>query len=442
MRMSQVVELLQTLISNACVNDGSPESGNEARSVKTLQEFFGEDGEVVEPIPGRQSLVYRVAGSDPEAPSLALAPHLDVVPVNRDSWSVDPFDAPVSDGWVFGRGALDMLNVTSAMAVAARPYITGEKKPAGDLIFAAVADEESGGRYGAEALVKERWDLVGAEYLLTEVAYPPLQGAEGQMIPVSIGEKGPFWTVLRTGGTPGHGSAPYGADNALEKMSAALHGIFQSVTPVTITPEWREFVESLHIDAGLAQQLIDPEQVDEAIDHLSVTDPTFARYVHAATHLTVSPNRMIAGTKTNTIADTARAEVDIRALPGTGRNDIDVYLNKAMGSASDDVELEPVMDFDANFSTRPSDLWEVIANSVEAIEGHRRLVPAMMTVVTDARFWRAKGTIAYGVGLFDDRMAFSEMLALFHGNDERVSVTAVEKTLRLYVEILDRFGRT
>ena len=439
--MSHVVELLQTLISNACVNDGSAESGNEARSVETLQEFFGEDGEVVEPIPGRQSLVYRVAGSDPEAPSLALAPHLDVVPVNRDSWSVDPFDAPVSDGWVFGRGALDMLNVTSAMAVAAKPYITGEKKPAGDLIFAAVADEESGGRYGAEALVEEHWDLVGAEYLLTEVAYPPLQGAEGEMIPVSIGEKGPFWTVLRTGGIPGHGSAPYGADNALEKMSSALHGIFQSDTPVTITPEWREFVESLHIDAGLAQQLIDPERVDEAIDHLAVTDPTFARYVHAATHLTVSPNRMIAGTKTNTIADTARAEVDIRALPGTGRNDIDVYLNKAMGSASDHVELEPVMDFDANFSTRPSDLWEVIADSVEAIEGHRRLVPAMMTVVTDARFWRAKGTIAYGVGLFDDRMAFSEMLALFHGNDERVSVTAVEKTLQLYVEILDRFGR-
>jgi acetylornithine deacetylase/succinyl-diaminopimelate desuccinylase-like protein len=441
MRMSQVIELLQTLISNACVNDGSPASGNEAKSVKTLQEFFGEDGEVIEPIPGRQSLVYRVAGTDAEAPSLAFAPHLDVVPVNRDSWSVDPFDAPLKDGWVFGRGALDMLNVTSAMAVAAKPYIAGEKRPAGDLIFAAVADEESGGKYGAQALVENHWGLVGADYLLTEVAYPPLPGPEGEMIPVSIGEKGLFWTVLRTGGTPGHGSAPYGADNALEKMSSALHGIFQSDTPVSITPEWREFVESLRIDRDVARQLVDPEQVDEAIDRLAVADPTFARYAHAATHLTVSPNRMVAGTKANTIADSARAEVDIRALPGTGRNDIDVYLNKAMGSASDHVKLEPVMDFDANFSPRPSDLWEVIASSVEAIEGHRRLVPAMMTVVTDARFWRAKGTIAYGVGLFDERMAFSEMLALFHGNDERVSVAAVEKTLTLYVEILDRFGR-
>ncbi len=439
--MSQTVDLLQTLIRNACVNDGTPESGQEQRSVATLQEFFGVDGDVFEPIPGRQSLVYRIPGSNPEASSLALVPHLDVVPANPSTWSVDPFAASIVDDWVYGRGALDMLNITAAMAVAAKPYITGEASPQGDLVFAAVADEESGGKFGARALVDDHWDLVGADYLLTEVAYPPLAGAEGSLIPVATGEKGPFWTVLRTAGTPGHGSAPYGADNALEKMTAALHGLFQSETPVTITPEWRDFVASLQISPELAADLIDPERVDAAIDNLAEEDPTFARYVHAATHLTVSPNRMMSGTKANTIADSARAEVDIRALPGTGRNDIDVYLNKAMGSASGHVELDPVMDFEANFSPRQSDLWDVIADSVEAIEGHRRLVPAMMTVVTDARFWRAKGTVAYGVGLFDDRMAFSEMLALFHGNDERVSLASVEKTTTLYAEILSRFGR-
>lgn len=440
--MSQTVDLLQALIRNACVNDGTPESGQEMRSVATLQNFFGVEGEVFEPIPGRQSLVYRISGSEPDAPSLALAPHLDVVPANPASWSVDPFAADIVDGWVYGRGALDMLNITAAMAAAAKPYITGDLRPAGDLVFAAVADEESGGEFGARALVDGHWSLVGADYLLTEVAYPPLPGAEGNLIPVATGEKGPFWTVLRTAGTPGHGSAPYGADNALEKMAAALHGLFQSDTPVSVTPEWRDFVASLQLSSELAERLTDPERVDGAIDDLAVDDPTFARYAHAATHLTVSPNRMIAGTKANTIADAARAEVDIRALPGTGRNDIDVFLNKAMGSASDHVELEPVMDFEANFSTRKSDLWEVIADSVEVIEGHRRLIPAMMTVVTDARFWRAKGTVAYGVGLFDDRMAFSEMLALFHGNDERVSVASVEKSTALYTEILGRFGRT
>ncbi len=437
--MSEVIDLLVELIRNKCVNDGSPESGHEYRSVATLVDYLGVEGEVVEPAPGRQSLIYRVPGIDPGAPSLALAPHLDVVPVEREGWSVDPFAAIVDNGWVYGRGAVDMLNVTSSMAVAAKPYITGEKRPRGDLVFVALADEESGGTYGAKPLVEDRWNLVESDYLLTEVAYPPVDSKDGRAIPVAIGEKGPFWTNLKASGTPSHGSAPYGADNALRTMVAALHGIFETDGPVAITPEFVEFVSSLEIDPELADQLTDPDRVDSAIDSIAVSDPLFARYLHAATHLTVSPNKARAGTKTNTIADKAKAEIDIRALPGTGRTDIDVYLRKAMGSASDSIDLEPVMDSEANVSPRPTPLWEAIADSVEAIDGHRRLLPSLMTVTTDARFWRARGTVAYGVGLFDDQMTFSEMLSLFHGHDERVSVRSVERTELLYREIFDRF---
>lgn len=438
--MSVVIELLQSLIRNACVNDGSAESGNEHRSVATLQDFFGVEGQIFEPLPGRQSLVYRIPGAGSGAPSLALVPHLDVVPADPSGWTRDPFAAKITDGWIYGRGAVDMLNVTAAMAVAVRPYITGEKQLAGDLVFAAVADEESGARYGAEPLVTNHWDLVGADYLLTEVAYPTFDGQAGSAIPVSVGEKGAFWSILNTTGTPGHGSAPYRSDNALEKMVEALSGLFSSDSPVTITEEWSSFVDELDIDDSLKKNLTDPDTVDDAIDHLAATDPLFARYAHAATRLTVSPNRARGGTKTNTIADRARSEVDIRALPGTGRADIDVYLRKAMGSASDHVEIEPVMDMEATLSPTGTTLWAAIAESVEVLEGHRRLIPTTMTVATDARFWRSRGTVAYGVGLFDNRMTFSEMLALFHGHDERVSVESVEKTTQLYSEILQRFG--
>lgn len=438
--MSAVVELLQSLIRNACVNDGTPESGNEHRSVATLQEFFGDQGRVFEPAPGRQSLVFRVPGSVPGAPSLALVPHIDVVPADPSGWTRDPFSAEITDGWVYGRGAVDMLNVTAALAVAARPYITGEKKAAGDLVFAAVADEESGARFGAEPLVANHWDLVGTDYLLTEVAYPTFDGKAGSPVPVSVGEKGAFWSILKTSGTPGHGSAPYQSDNALEKMVEALHGLFNADSPVTITAEWSSFVAALDIDDSLKGSLTDPDLVDDAIERLAATDPLFARYAHAATRLTVSPNRALGGTKTNTIADKARSELDIRALPGTGRADIDVYLRKAMGSASDHVEIDPVMDMEATLSPTGTTLWEAIADSVEALEGHRSLIPTTMTVATDARFWRSRGTVSYGVGLFDDRTTFSEMLALFHGHDERVSVQSVERTTQLYVEILSRFG--
>jgi acetylornithine deacetylase/succinyl-diaminopimelate desuccinylase-like protein len=436
---NEVVELLQQLIRNQCVNDGTPESGHEHRSVDTLVEYFGRPGEVFERAPGRQSLIYRIEGSDPDAPSLALAPHMDVVPVDPDGWSQDPFAATIVDGLVYGRGAVDMLNVTAAMAIAARPYITGEATPRGDLLFVALADEEAGGALGAHALVNERWDLVHADYLLTEVAYPPISYASERAIPVATGEKGAFWSILRASGVPGHGSAPYGSDNALRKMVEAVHGIFSEPMPVAITDEWMEFVALLGLADDMREALVDPDRVDDAIDLLAVDDPLFARYAHAVTHLTISPNVLQAGVKSNVIASSARANIDIRSLPGMDRGFVDSLLFKAMGNARDEIDIAPVMDIESNISPIGNPLWEVIADSVEELEGHRNLLQTTMTVGTDARFWRSKGTVAYGVGLYDDRMDFSEMLALFHGHDERVSVESVERTTRLYTEILERF---
>ena len=122
------------------------------------------------------------------------------------------------------------------------------------------------------------------------------------------------------------------------------------------------------------------------------------------------------------------------------REFVDSFLFKAMGNARDDIDIEPFMDMESTISPIGNALWEAIADSVEMLEGHRNLLPTYMTVGTDARFWRSKaGTIAYGVGLFDDRMHFSEMLALFHGHDERVTVESVHRTETLYVEILQRF---
>lgn len=436
---ADAIELLQRLIRNACVNDGTPESGHEHRSVDTLQEFFGVEGDIFEPAPGRQSLIYRVEGSEPGAPSLGLSPHIDVVPVEESGWTQDPFAADIIDGFVYGRGAVDMLNVTAAMAVAARPYITGKMRPRGDLLFVALADEEAGGGLGALPYTEERWDQARVDYMLTEVAYPPVSYANEQVIPVATGEKGAFWSLLRASGSPGHGSAPYGSDNALRKMVDAVGGIFSEPMPVVITHEWEEFVASLDLDDEVKEALVDPDRVDDAIDIFAIDDPLFARYAHAVTHLTVSPNVLNAGVKSNVIASQANASVDIRGLPGTDRSFVDSYLFKAMGSARDEVDIEPIQDFEPTQSPVGNPLWEAIADSVESMEGHRRLLPMMMNVATDARFWRKRGTVAYGVGLYDDRMDFSEMLALFHGHDERVSVESVQRTTQLYEEIFGKF---
>lgn len=435
------LELLQELIRNRCVNDGSVDSGNEARSVVTLRDFFGVDGEVFEPAPGRQSVVYRIPGTDPDAPSLALVPHLDVVPANPKGWSVDPFAAEISDGFVWGRGAIDMLNVTTAMAQAFRPYLTGDASMPGDLIFAAVADEENAGRYGAAPLVDDHWDLVGADYLLTEIAYPSIPGRNGPLYPVAVGEKGPYWTRLRTEGTPGHGSAPYGADNALEPLAEAVSRLFSSSPPVAVGEEWRQFASRLDLPEELTAGLIDEAIVDDSIDALAAADPRLARYAHAVTHLTVSPNLLSGGIKTNVIPDRVYTDIDIRALPGMDRAFVDAFLRRTIGDVAEEVELIPMADYPALVSPYPNPLWNAIEAGIEMHTGSKQVVPMLMTGFTDARFWRAKGTIAYGVGLYDDAMDFGTFLSLFHGHDERVSIESLERTTHLLETVLANFGQ-
>ena len=440
--MSETVDLLQQLIRNACVNDGTPESGQEIRSVETLHDFFGEAGTTFEKLPGRTSTVYRIPGSDPSAPTLMMMAHLDVVPVNEEGWTADPFAGTVVDGFVWGRGTVDMLNLTASMAVVFKQYLAGEAAPlAGDLVFLAVADEEAGGLWGAKALVDERWDLVATDYLLTEIAYPPLRLDGQPAYPVSVGEKGPFWTVLRSHGRPGHGSVPYGSDNAMAPLVDAMRSLFVTPSPVVISDVWRAFVESAGFAGELAARLVDPDQIDTAIDEVAATNPRLAAYLHACTHLTVSPNVIRSGVKSNVIPDVAEGEVDFRALPGQDRTDIDDHIRKAVGAGADRLEILPVADHIANESPVGTSLWECVVDSIEVHTGSRRVVPTLMPATTDARFFRARGVTAYGVGLFDEAMSFPDFLSMFHGHDERVSVTSVDSTTSLLSSILDRWRR-
>src|SRR6184192_2417588 len=143
---AEVTDLLQQLIRNACVNDGTLASGGEAGSVDTLAGYLegsGLDLERYEPEPGRSSLVARIEGSDRDAPALMLMGHTDVVPVNPDGWSRDPFGGELVDGEVWGRGAVDMLNLTASMAVGLREVVRGGFRPRGTLIYLAVPDEEA-----------------------------------------------------------------------------------------------------------------------------------------------------------------------------------------------------------------------------------------------------------------------------------------------------------
>ncbi|MDJ0954105.1 MAG: M20/M25/M40 family metallo-hydrolase [Acidimicrobiia bacterium] len=437
---TDTIPLLQEMIRNRCVNDGTPDSGYEHRSVATLADFFGMGGTVVEPHPGRQSVVYRVPGTDPAAPTLTLLPHLDVVPVTEEAWNHDPFGAEVIDGFVWGRGAVDMLNLTAAMAVVFKQYLRQElPQLPGDLIFAAVADEEAGGALGAGHLVAERWDLVGCDYLLTEVAAPGFNTPTGLTLPVTVAEKGPAWRSLRLPGTPGHGSQPHGTDNALVGLAEAITKLAETPTPVDISPSWVEFISSIGLQPEVVRRLTDPDLIDDAIDDLD--DADFARWVHACTHLTVAPTLMASGQKQNTIPDLGEASLDVRVTPGQDAETVDDQFRKALGPALyDRIEIIDDLDFPANRSDTEGPLWEAIAAAANELAGPATLVPMLTPVLTDARFFRQRGVTAYGVGLFAGDMDFAGALSMFHGNNERVGVTSVELTTQMLAATVALFG--
>src|SRR5215470_7872495 len=207
----QSVELLQQLIRNQCVNDGTVESGQEVRTSNVLKTYLqgtGLDLEVYEPAgaPGRTSLVARIEGSDPKAPTLCLMGHTDVVPVNPRTWTRDPFGGELINGEVWGRGAVDMLNLTASQAVAFRTLARRGWKPRGTLVYLACADEEAGGTLGAGHVCARHWDALRADYLLTENGGTVGRGAHDDELTVTVhvGEKGVAWRRLRVSGTPGH----------------------------------------------------------------------------------------------------------------------------------------------------------------------------------------------------------------------------------------------
>ncbi len=436
---TDVVELLQALIRNRCVNDGSPASGFEFRSVETLSDLLT-GGITFEPAPGRRSVVYRVPGYDPTAPSLMLMGHLDVVPVSEEGWSTDPFGAAVADGFVWGRGAVDMLNMTAAMAVVFERWQREERPSlAGDLIFFGVADEEAGATLGAASFLEAHPEALACSHMLTEIAYPDISLGGVPTHLVNVAEKGVNWRQVHASGQPGHASTPYGRSNALLPIARTIVGLSETPTPVAIGREWKAFVDALDTPPELRSALLDPDQIDDAIDRIGLTEPGLARYIDACTHLSVASTVVSGGTKANTIADHASLQVDVRMLPGQSNADVDQHFRKALGPTFDELEIIVKADDDASSSPAEGILWESLGDAYEKHTGQRAMAPTMTPAATDARFFRKKGVVSYGAGLFDDRVSFPDFLDMFHGNDERISVDSLYKTVEFLDTVVSAF---
>jgi acetylornithine deacetylase/succinyl-diaminopimelate desuccinylase-like protein len=435
----RLVELLGQLIRNRCVSSGWPSHGEEARNVSDLSaalEGPGLEVDVVEPVPGRPSLIARIDGSDPDAPSLCLLGHTDVVPADPAGWSFDPFGGEVVGGEVRGRGAVDMLNQTAAMALTLRRLADEGFRPRGSVVYWAVPDEECGGHQGAR-LVLEGWpELVRSTATITEVGGARIDTPRGPIVEAYPAEKGSGGLAITVRGTSGHTSLPYQHRNAVVIAAEVIRRIDSWEPTVRVSAPWRSWVQSRYEPGVVRDALLDAAHIDETIAALPADE---AAHAHACTRCTVSPTIIQGGDKINTFADTVRIGVNIRPIWGDHPDAIIDELRALLSDlvAPDDIAI-PAMTV-ATRSPTDTDLWRVL-EAVTLQLGHgARLVPSVLAAQTDARWLRPTGMATYGFGLLSPAVTRTEYWSRFHSVDERIDTDSLALSLSAYDAVVRRF---
>ncbi|MGD2142385.1 MAG: M20/M25/M40 family metallo-hydrolase, partial [Candidatus Bathyarchaeota archaeon] len=334
--LDDTISLLSELIRNRCVNP----PGNELKSIETVQralEKHGVKSSIFVSAPNRGNLVARIPGSG-EGGNLMFGPsHVDVVPVeDYDSWEEDPFSGVVKGGFIWGRGAFDMLFIVAAQTKSFIELYEEGFEPKGDLILLVVSDEEAGGTYGAEWMIENHPELIRANFAVTEAG--GISISPGKVL-FMAGEKGVARKRISFKGKSDHGSMPHGSDNAVVKVSEAVTRLSGYKPPLST-----EYLSHLAHGLGLGfiQRLILTNSwlLSVALRRLERRDPLIAKLIHGLSRMTISPNIVQGGVKVNVIPEKAYVDLDIRTLPGQDEDYVLSHLRKALGPLTYEAIIE------------------------------------------------------------------------------------------------------
>jgi acetylornithine deacetylase/succinyl-diaminopimelate desuccinylase-like protein len=397
--------------------------GNETRACEWIGRILEAEGipyETVHPNdPSRATLVARLPGTGERGKALILLNHTDVVPFERDQWTVDPMGGEVHDGFVWGRGAMDMKGMGIMELVTFLLHKRHNLPLARELVFMAVADEEAGSSYGVEFLDREHPELLDCEYVINEGGGGNCEvlGVERNVMNIGVGEKGPLWVTLRAHGRPGHGSVPHD-DNAADRLVRALYRIQQWERPLMPSAEVRAYFERLH-EAGV----IDRAPTSEVLSEIAAENPR----MRSVQMNSISLTTLNAGVKHNVIPATAEATLDCRLVPGY---DPEQFLAE-MSEVIDDeaIEIERVFVSSSPSTALDTELYEVMTREARRAVEDVVVVPSVGTGFTDSRVFRRRGIAAYG---FIPALYEPDDQGRVHGNDERLSI----ENLRLGLQIL------
>jgi acetylornithine deacetylase/succinyl-diaminopimelate desuccinylase-like protein len=428
----EAVALLSQYIQ---INTTNP-PGNEmqaARFFKAIFEREGIEARIIESAPGRGNIYARLKGVGGKKPIILLN-HLDVVPADRRSWSVDPFSGIVKDGDVWGRGALDM-KVMGILELMTMLMLKRQGIPLkGDVLFLGTADEEAGGALGAGFIVRHHPDVVmNAGVVLNEGGEIRLRDGKVWYYGVAVSEKIPFRLTLTARSPAGHGSRP-GPESAVTKLIAALYRIINYRTPLKVLPE----VEAFY--AGLAALEPWPRRDQWKNLKVSLQDPVFAATFtkdpqeNARVRNTIAVTMLEGSDKVNVIPPQASAQIDVRLLPG---EDPDAFLNELRGVIMDDsIAIHSRIGPVAGSSPINHELIEIINEVAAQYDPGALLTTTLLPGATDCRYFRPLGIPCYG---FIPIRAADRDYAGVHGSDERVSVENVQFGTRMLYEIVRRY---
>jgi acetylornithine deacetylase/succinyl-diaminopimelate desuccinylase-like protein len=426
---AEVAELLSDLIRIDTTNTGDTATSAGERSaaewVACKLAEVGIESEIHESEPGRANLVARIEGADRSRPALLVHGHLDVVPADPAEWSVHPFSGEERDGYIWGRGAVDMKDMDAMVLALVRDWAVTGVQPPRDIVLAYVADEEAGGKLGARWLVDEHPELFeGCSEAISEVGGFSTTIRGQRLYLIEAAEKGMAWMRLTARGRAGHGSM-INDDNAVSRLSSAVARIGAHEWPVLLTPTMRTLLATVGEIAGIEAT---PENAEALVEEFGGA----ARMIGAAIRNTANPTMLGAGYKVNVVPTEATAHVDGRFLPGYD----DEFFDTIAELCGEGVERTHISHQQSWETPYDGDLVDAMTRCLLAEDPGARVAPYLMSGGTDAKHFNALGLRSYG--FVPLRLpADLDFTALFHGVDERVPVEALEFGARVFDRLLE-----
>ncbi|MEM3699551.1 MAG: M20/M25/M40 family metallo-hydrolase [Candidatus Bathyarchaeia archaeon] len=439
----EITNLLSDLIR---INTTNP-PGNETEAAKYLAKNLEKDGfkcELFESAPGRGSVVTRLKGEKAK-PSLLLLSHLDVVAANPKEWSVDPFGGIIKDGFVWGRGAIDMKSMTAMEVMVMKLLKRNGVKPKGDIILAATADEEKGGEAGAGWLVRNYPEKVQADYVINEGGGLAIPINGKNIYTIQTAEKGVLWFKVKAKGSPGHGSVPGAADNAILRMNKVVEKLGNHRAKISIVPTMKGFLnemakENPTLKQGVSLLFQNPDMGDQILDMLAQQDKAMAEELRAMLRMTIAPTVIHGGIKENIIPSECEAIFDCRILPGQNTKEAFEYIKNLLKDVGlEKLDFEIIQAHDPSESPSNTPLYELIVNVVKEFEPSCSAVPFLLTGGTDSRFFRRIGSVCYGFGPMRADLPYGEILKMAHGIDERISIENLVFGTSVLYAIVEKF---